>query len=144
MSKKINDLPTTTIRKFWKHLISRHSEELRHGLAKPEGVRWHYLDGLPIVISLTTGIDFVRIFVRGEENADHTTVMKILSPRADEMQTALGAPLSGGEKGRFFSRRFEVDMMNEANWDKAADWLWDRSSDYEAALIATVGRRSRP
>jgi hypothetical protein len=115
-------------------MIVRHFEESRHGLAKPEGVRWHSVDGLPLVISLTTGIDFVRIFIRGVENADHAAVMNLLTPWKDKLQSALGVPLASGEKGRFFSSRLNINMMDRAKWDEAADWLWKRSSDYEAAI----------
>jgi hypothetical protein len=44
-----------------------------------------------------------------------------------------------GEKGRLFSSRLNINMMDRAKWDEAADWLYKHSSDYEAALADAVG-----
>lgn len=138
MAKKIEDLPTKTILAFWKLMIARHPNEFHHGKAKPEGVRWHYLDRLPLLVSLTVGIDFVRLFIRGEENADHSALQKYLAPWESDLVPLLGVPLKTNEKGRFFSSRFDTDMTNIENWDDAADWLWKRANEYEASLTAVL------
>lgn len=51
-----NDLKTDVIKRFW-----------QHGLAQPVGARWHIVPEADCCISLTTGIDFVRVFVRTTE-----------------------------------------------------------------------------
>ena len=89
---------------------------------------------LNLVVSLTTGIDFNRVFVRGDRGAKASEVRKRLGAKEEELRAAFGVPLAGAEKDRFFSDRLDIDMMNEANWDRASDWLWERSQAYEAAL----------
>ncbi len=140
MKVPINDLSTTTILRFWKHMMARYPDEWRDGKPKPEGMRWHELDEIDLVVSLTTGIDFIRVFVRGPRSAKAANVRKKLVMKEENLVADLGCPLSGSERDRFFSSRLDLDMTNEANWDRAADWLWERSQTYEAILRAAFPR----
>lgn len=46
-----NDLKTDVIKRFWQHMIRRHRDELRHGLAQPVGARWHVVPELDCCVS---------------------------------------------------------------------------------------------
>ncbi|PBC01457.1 hypothetical protein [Mesorhizobium sp. WSM3860] len=59
-----NDLKTDIINRFWLHMFGRHKGEMLHGKAQPRGARWHDLPGIGCSVSITTAIDFVRVFVR--------------------------------------------------------------------------------
>ncbi|MFD2053738.1 hypothetical protein ACFSQT_11785 [Mesorhizobium calcicola] len=135
-----NDLKTDVIKRYWQHMIRRHREEIRHGLAQPRGARWHAIPELGLEISITTGIDFVRVFVRTMEGGKSSKLRERLTHWQEELVPALGAPLkSSSESDRFFSSRLDLDMNDEGNWDAAADFLWDTSQRYEKALRETLG-----
>lgn len=135
-----NDLKTDVIKRFWQHMIRRHREELRHGLAQPVGARWHMLPEADCCISLTTGIDFIRVFVRTTEGGKPAKLRERLERWSEELVPVLGVTLrSSGESDKFFSHRLDIDMNDETNWDRAADFLHDTSQRYERALTETLG-----
>ncbi|WP_095204717.1 hypothetical protein [Mesorhizobium carmichaelinearum] len=135
-----NDLKTDVIKRFWLHMFGRHKGEMLYGKAQPVGARWHAMPELGLAISITTGIHFVRVFVRTMEGGKASKLRERLTHWQDELLPALGAPLkSPGESDRFFSSRLDLDMNDEGNWDAAADFLWDTSQRYEKALLGTLG-----
>lgn len=135
-----NDLKTDVIKRFWLHMFGRHKGEMLHGKAQPVGARWHELPELGCSISITTGIDFVRVFVRTLGSGKPSKLRERLERWQDELVLALGAPLkSPGESDRFFSKRLDLNMNDESNWDTAADFLWETSQLYESALKQTLG-----
>ena len=141
MTNKINDLPTKDIKRFWQHMIRRHDGERVYCPLMPQGMRWHPVDGRDLNVVITVGIDFIRVFVRGEESANPSQVAKKLDSIMEAVSATVGVPMRTGEKDRFFSKRLLIDMNNEDNWDEAADWLWDQSQQYEKALVDGFGAR---
>lgn len=140
-----NDLKTDVIKRFWLHMFGRHKGEMLHGKAQPVGARWHVLPELGCCISLTTGIDFVRVFVRTAEGGKPAKLRERLERWQDELLPEFGVPLrSPGESDKFFSSRLDLDMNNENNWDQAADFLWEVSQRYENALKQTSGGAAAP
>lgn len=136
-----NDLKTDVIQRFWLHMFGRHKGEMLHGKAQPVGARWHAVPALDLAISITTGIDFVRVFVRTMEGGKASNLRERLRHWQDELVPALGVPLkSPGESDKFFSNRLDLDMNDEGNWAAAADFLWETSQLYEKVLGATLGR----
>lgn len=136
-----NDFKPEQIIAFWKHMIMRHRQEMEWGAANHDGMRWHELDAVGFAISLTVGIDFVRVFIRGLENAKAGEIKKRLEPWADKFELELGAPLKSGESNKFFSSRLDLDMTDTANWDEAADFLAAKAPLYEATLFKAFERK---
>lgn len=135
-----NDLKTDVIKRFWQHMIRRHREEIRHGLPQPVGARWHALPELDCCISLTTGIDFVRVFIRTMEGGKPVKLRERLERWSEELSPVFLVPLrSPGESDKFFSNKLDLDMNDESNWNEAADFLWETSQRYEDALEQTLG-----
>ncbi|WP_193178045.1 hypothetical protein [Oricola nitratireducens] len=138
-----NDLKTDVIKRFWQHMIRRHKGEMVYGLAQPVGARWHALPELGCCVSITTGIDFVRVFIRTIEGGKAAKLRERLAHWQDELIPILDVPLkSPGESDKFFSSRLDLDMNVEDNWDRAADFLWETSQRYEKALRETLGGES--
>ncbi|MES0179688.1 hypothetical protein NKJ86_13955 [Mesorhizobium sp. M0025] len=135
-----NDLKTDVIKRFWLHMFGRHKGEMLHGKAQPVGARWHDLPDLGCRVTITTGIDFVRVFVRTPEGGKTSKLNERLARWQEELVPAIGAPLrSPGESDRFFSKRLDLDMNDQGNWDAAADFLWETSQRYEKSLREILG-----
>ena len=137
---EINDLKTPVIKKFWQHMIRRHRDEAFHGLAKPEGVRWHELEQVGLVVSLTVGLDFARVFIRGPENQKASQVRERLERWDAELGPLLKAPLrTPGESNRFYSLRYGADMNDEEKWNEVSDFLFETAERYETSLLNVLG-----
>lgn len=134
----INDLNTEQRVAFWAFMLDRHPQEWAYANPNKEGMRWHWLDH-DLVVSLAIGINFVRVFIRGVENADPHAVAALLEPFLATLPQALGAAFaSKGEADRFFSNRLDVDMTDGANWAAAADFLWGIGQRYEGVLAQVM------
>lgn len=135
-----NDLNTDQRVRFWAHFLARHPAEADYAKTTKDGMRWHRLSGGELVISLAIGLDFVRVFVRGERGAEASMVEARLLPAAPGLAALLCVPLkSPADRDKFFSSRLKLDMNDEGNWDQAADFLWDTSQRYEQALRGILG-----
>ena len=142
---KYDDLNTDQRVRFWDHMIGRHPGEERYAERDKNGMRWHKLLDGRVVISLAIGIDFVRVFVRGGRGDDPAVVESLLAPAGMRLSAALGEPMRGrGETDKFFSRRLDVDMNDESNWDRAADFLYHAAQLQEATLLATLSAARCP
>jgi hypothetical protein len=135
-----NDLNTDQRVRFWDHMIARHPGEERYARRDKNGMRWHKLLDGRLIVSLAIGIDFVRIFVRGDRGSSPSVAQHLLESRVKRLSEDLGVPLrSSGESDKFFSHRLDIDMNDENNWDRAADFLHDTSQRYERVLTETLG-----
>ena len=137
-----NDLSHADIKRFWENMLRRHPEERRDGRATQEGTRWHELDDFDLKISLTVGSTGVRVFIRGEASANADLIRKRLAAKQAELEAELCVPMASPEHGRFFIDSLAIDLLVEANWNEAADWLFERGQTYEAALNEHL-RKSR-
>lgn len=136
-----NDLNTDKRVRFWDHMIARHPGEEAYARRTKDGMRWHRLFDGRVVVSLAIGIDFVRVFVRGDRGCAPSTVTDWLEPRQRELSEVFGTPMrSPGESGRFFSSRLDLDMNDERNWDRASDFLHERAALYESTLKRALDR----
>jgi hypothetical protein len=137
----IAELDHPQILRFWTNMLKRHRKERLDGPANQEGTRWHKLEDYGLNISLTVGSTGVRAFVRGEASVNPKSVEKKLAPFQAELEGRLGVPLHSDEPGRFFIDRLAIDLNDEANWNEAGDWLFERGQTYEAALHDHLKRR---
>ncbi len=137
-----DDLTGDNTKAFWKNMIDRHPAERGDGAPTGEGTRWHQLDDLGLIISLTVGETGARAFIRGPASAKPSTVAKRLAPAQQAVETALGVAMPSTEHGLFFVDRLAIDLRRRENWDAAADWLFERAQTYEAALNDNL-RKSR-
>ena len=136
--------PTTdpsAVRRFWAHMIRRHPRELGHdGKARAEITRWHPIDQFDLIVSITMGRKFVRVFIRGIADGKASIVRKRLEAVESELMKTLGVPLKSAEQDHFFVDRLDVDLTEETNWDAATDWLFERAEKYEVVLNLYLGR----
>lgn len=138
-----NHLNTDQRVRFWDHMIARHPGEELYAQRDKNGMRWHTLLGGRLIVSLAIGIDFVRVFVRVDRGSDPSAVDHLLRPVAMRLPTRLGVPLrSPGESDKFFSNRLDIDMNDETNCNRAADFLHEKAQLYEQTLNEALSRGS--
>jgi hypothetical protein len=126
--------------RFWTRLLERHPTEAKNGDANAASSRWRVLPELDLVVVQYISQNNVGVFIRGRRGVGPEAVAERLSPHYETLHERLGVVFQEGrEKTYFFVKSLKLDTNDEANWDRAVDWLKAEADRYEAALIDVLG-----
>lgn len=126
--------------RFWRRLLDRHPAEAHNGEANAASSRWRVLPEQDLVVVQYISQNSVGVFIRGRRGIGPEAVADRLSPHYDALRERLGVVFQEGrEKSYFFVSYLKLDTNDEANWDRAADWLKAEANRYEAALKDVLG-----
>ncbi len=126
--------------RFWTRLLDRHPTESQNGEANGASSRWRVLTEQDLVVVQYISQTSVGVFIRGRRGVGPEAVAERLSPYYDTLRDRLGVVFQEGrEKTYFFVKYLKLDTNDEANWDRATDWLKAEADRYEAALRDVLG-----
>jgi hypothetical protein len=122
---------------FWQAYVDRVPNELdRYGKAGRKSNRWHFLDGLDLIISIYTSVEGVGIFIRGASGANPEDVSLRLKPHQETLMAALEADEFGNVNGNgyFLGQWLPGNCEDPTDRDRLIDWLAGKTTLYEASL----------
>ena len=124
---------------FWTTYVERHPEDTALGITAGGASSVGATVGTHgIRLVLWVGRTKVGVFVRGDRGTPAEEVIRLLSPYADALQSALGARF-GTAGNSLLGRDLRIDTDDPANWPKAIDWLHATSREYLSVLTNTLG-----
>lgn len=97
-------------------------------------VRWRQVPGTGIVVSRYVSRWGVGIFLRGGRGQGGEVTLPRLEAVSETLTNLLGVEL--GSPDYPFSSKLEVDWSNQAEIAEAAEWLFSKTRQYEAAAVA--------
>jgi hypothetical protein len=119
--------------RFWQEFAERHP---RPPLAWGNTyARWREVPGTELVVSYNIARRGVGVFVRGQRGIPVAETAAQLARFSLEVR--LGCDL--GNPNFAFLSWVRLDMLEEANWPQAHDWLFEAGNRYAAALAEVVG-----
>jgi hypothetical protein len=129
-------------RAFWAHYVRRFPDSAADAAAGGGVSRWRAVPELGLVVSRWVGDKDVRLFVRGIRGQDRTAVMPRLAAYGAELSPQLGANL---EDPKFpLIKRLGIDVPDETEWDRAADWLHSETDGYVNGLKRVIRQEMAP
>lgn len=120
-------------RKFWTHVAERHLGEVKPGFAGSNVLTCVEEAGL--CISRYVSQSGVGAYLTGNRNETDESALSRIEPYLKRLREA-----TKGEHPVIDKRGLsclEINTRDRANWDRAADWLYDRREVYERVLRDT-------
>ena len=121
---------------FWQAYLDRVPSAADWGLRPMRlASMWVPISGLgeETYLSLWIGKDQCGAFLRGPRGSDGQSLVKKLTPYAEELESKLGATFEGSDGG-FLWQRAKWSYNDPDQWFEAIDWMEDRRKAYQAAL----------
>ena len=111
--------------KFWQRYLEMFPEQEKFDSLKATSSRWRQVPNTNFVVSIYLSKLCVGIFIRGIRNADSEDVYKELEPYQYVLEEYLGTVIGkrDKERGVFFHRKSDGNLMNQDIWDEKIDWM---------------------
>lgn len=128
----------TTLRQraFWAFFAERSPDLNARTQRGNESTRWLPVGHVPLVLAHYFGMRSVGVFVRGERGLKSWRIREYLFPHREFLAATLGRENLRLGENLLLGHSLRVDMLDEANWPRAVDWLVAQSAIYERALTA--------
>ena len=120
---------------FWTHFLERYPTYRSEGPADGKSNRWRKVKGWDVNISYYIAKDGVAIFYRGLRGVDDEVIHEIVKPHVDWLESKLDIAYNPAAGGHLFHDKLTLDPESKGNWDQLSDWLDDKITIYELALL---------
>ena len=131
-------------RGFWRHYLRRHPDDEKLG-AQLTASSSNWLvppQNIGLVISIYKAKNGVGVFFRGPRGTTPAEVQSRLAPYAQKFEKLVGTCRHLGDENKHPADDLQIDTEDRANWDKAADWLHERSHAFLDATTEIFGEKN--
>ena len=126
-------------RAFWKHMFQRHPSEGDASSDYGAQANWRRLDSQNVIITQYLAYDAVGVFVRSGWNREPADILEVLESALPSLTARLGVAANAENPSFLLIKKLTLDMRDQSNWDRAADWLKAEADRYEAAVKDVLG-----
>lgn len=116
---------------FWTRFCTRHPN---YGTPGAASSRWAPLPGSDMLVVQYLSRNGVGVFVRPPRGGTPEDLDLAVRPHLDQLVAELGA-----QHEIDLGSRLNVDPYDQANWDRMADWLDERTRAYQDAFSRLAG-----
>lgn len=127
-------------REFWQFYLDRHPGDAELG-AVVTGTTSNWLQptrDIGMVVSIYRARTGVGVFLRGPRGTSAQSVQERLMPHAEEFSKLVGSCNHLGEDNDHPSDDLRIDMLDRANWARAADWMHERAHAFLQAAVTVL------
>ena len=124
---------------FWDFYAERHPAI--SGFKPKSG--WNYwlpLGDGSIVFSAYIASNTCGVYLRPPLHGDdQATARQLLLSSKEQLESRLGAPITGGNKGHFFTKRRQPGFGDEADWPALTDWFEEQRRLFTETIETLLG-----